>query len=512
MIYEYNKFIEIIEKYDPRDLLNLIILIQSSYCKNDIKKDEYEGIKNLFAKIISFSSSFGKEHINYYDAKLCNSILNIMLSFLTKKYNNDCDDLNKLVCEGKLSQKQMMYEIGCPKTYARIFVETIKAKLIPFENILVNKFQLRLDDLVASLEKMLKYLLKAFSIDDIFAYRIMDITDFFNKHFLDSLLSANEKIDNIENVNAFSKSVCMPIVKIDNRFYLLSVEVFIDNFYLSIHRFIVNNLTKEEKDNLFALKGENFNNICADLFYNKFCFLNAYKNFNYSRGEIDLIVEDSDALFIIECKSRNYTDKVSSKSNAYIKANESNLDFASSQLNRFLSEFESKGTISLHKNNTSLKLIRTKYNYIIPIVLNIANLAEVNVDYSNRDKSMLFFSYDDLQIMADIIEDKKYLFIDFCNQLLENAKKETFVDDCIDMFAFYCQCKNLSMLFNENTNVIIYQLGNDYFQNYFSYATDKNPIFEFDNDISSFNHHCSSFKEMIENYHKLHWKELSDLK
>ena len=61
--------------------------------------------KNLFAKIISFSSSFGKEHINYYDEELCNSILNIMLSFLTKKYNNDCDDLNKLVCEGKLSQK-----------------------------------------------------------------------------------------------------------------------------------------------------------------------------------------------------------------------------------------------------------------------------------------------------------------------------------------------------------------------------------------------------------------------
>lgn len=338
MIDEYNKFIEIIKKYDHRDLLNLIILIQPSYCKNDIEKDEFEGIKNLFAKIISFSS-FGKEHINYYDEELCNSILNIMLSFLTKKYNNDFDDLNKLVCEGKLSQKQMMYEIGCPKTYARIFVETIKGKLIPFESILLNKFQLRLDDLIASLEKMLKYLLKAFSIDDIFAYRIMDITNFFNKRFLDSLLSVNEKINNIENVNAFSKSVCIPIVKIDNRFYLLSAEVFIDNFYLSIHRFFARNSTKEEKDKLFALKGKNFNNICADLFYNKFRFLNVYKNFNYSIGEIDLIVEDSDSLFIIECKSRNYTDKVSSKSNAYIKANENNLDFASSQLNRFLSEF-----------------------------------------------------------------------------------------------------------------------------------------------------------------------------
>lgn len=43
-----------------------------------------------------------------------------MLSFLTQKYNSDCDDLNMLVCEGKLGQKQMMYEIGCPKTYARI--------------------------------------------------------------------------------------------------------------------------------------------------------------------------------------------------------------------------------------------------------------------------------------------------------------------------------------------------------------------------------------------------------
>lgn len=120
MVDEHNKFIKIIEKYDPRDLLNLIILIQPSYCKNDIGKDEYEGVKNLFAKIISFSSSFRKEYINYYDEKLCNSILNIMLSFLTQKYNSDCDDLNMLVCEGKLGQKQMMYEIGCPKTYARI--------------------------------------------------------------------------------------------------------------------------------------------------------------------------------------------------------------------------------------------------------------------------------------------------------------------------------------------------------------------------------------------------------
>ena len=383
--------------------------------------------------------------------------------------------------------------------------------MIPFENKLLDNFQLKINDSATSLEKIFKFLLKDFLIDDIFAYCIIDITDFFKTSFLDSLVSENEKISNIENVNSFSKSVCMPIVKIENRFYLLSAEVFIDNFYLSIHRFIVNNSTKE-KNKLFALKGENFNDICADLLYKKFKFLNVYKNVNYSLGEIDVIVDDSDVLFVIECKSRNYTDKVSSKSNAYIKANESNLDFASSQLKRFLSEFESKGSISLHKNNMSLEFIRTNYNYIIPIVLNIANLAEINADYSNRDKSMLFFLYDDLQIMADVVEDKKHLFIDFCNQLLKNAKKETLVDDCIDMFAFYCQCKNLSILFNENTNVIIYQLGNDYFQKYFSYATNKNPIFKFDNDISSFNHHYSSFKEMIDNYHKLHLKELSDLK
>ena len=87
------------------------------------------------------------------------------------------------------------------------------------------------------------------------------------------------------------------------------------------------------------------------------------------------------------------------------------------------------------------------------------------------------------------------------------------VDDIIDMFAFYCQCKNLSILFEEKLNVIVYKLGNDYFQDYFSYKNDINPIELFDNDINSFQvDEKMMYENIIEKYHSTYWKIINDFK
>ena len=167
-------------------------------------------------------------------------------------------------------------------------------------------------------------------------------------------------------------------------------------------------------------------------------------------------------LFVVECKARNYTDKVSGISNSFVKANDSNLDHASNQIHRFLDSLKKKKHILLRKNSDIVNVKIDNYSIIIPLVINIDNLAELNADF--------------------------------------------------DMFAFYCQCKNLGILFDEKTNVIIYKLGNDYFQDYFAYRTNIKPIKSFDNDVATFKPIKEfQYRVLIDKYHKKHWKTIADI-
>lgn len=506
-------FCKIIQKYNPVDIFSLLILCGQSNV-GDIEEEDFEGAINLFAKIISQSKSMIKtKQIDFFNESHTNKLANVIISYLLKKYNKDREELQKLEDEGKITRNQHLYEMASPKTYSRIFVDGIETKLRPFNEILSQKYQIDATCIKISCEKIYRNAIKQHTLFDVLNHSITEISTLFPQEFLDDLININERNEEILNINSFSKKVSIPIIKVNSSYHILSFEQFIDNFYQAVHRLCINEMSKKQKDSLSNLKGQNFNDACEEIFKNEFSFENVYSNFKYSAtkeyGEIDLVIFDKDTLIVVECKSRNYTDKISGISVAFEKANRSNLDSASSQIQRFLEILNEKGRIRLHKGAKTIDIDKSKYNFIIPLVINLANLAELNTDYFVRNKKTLFISYDDLKIISSVLQYRKTLFVDFCFQFLSTINPESMSDDIIDVFAFYCQKKNLSLLQKENCNVIIYQIGNDYFQDYFSYNSEINPINLFDNDISTFNDaEFLNYKEAILNYHKTGWEDI----
>lgn len=495
-------FLDTICKYDIRDLFVLLIVCSHVFNDDDIKMETYEGVKNLFSKIISFYNFSSKgDRIDFYDEAKCNDICDTLMQYLLKKYGIDHDELSRLASQNKISQKQFYYELSSPKTYPRTFIETLLFKFKPFENFLNENYGLSLVQLQEYSTKILKLQLSPFDYFEVLGNKPTNITGYLPNQFLDDLISVNEKSCDLYSINAFSKKVCCPIIKIKNEYHMLSGEVFIDNFYKCLHRLYSKRLSKEEKDIFSNQKGKIFNDSCEALFNN--CgFENVYSNFLYDKGEIDLLIDEKDVLIVVECKSRNYTDKISGLSESFVKANDSNLDSASGQVHRFLDCLKSKKCVSLKKDDKKIRIDINKYEYIIPLVINIDNLAEVNADFSQRDRDTLFISFDDLMIIMDIIEKRKWLLVDLFNQILIADKTNMPSDDIIDIFAFYCVNKDISALFSKEASTIIYKLGNDYFQDYFSYKKDKNPIKLFKNNIATYQpSENKTYKEIISEYH-----------
>ena len=505
-------FIDLISTYDTRDLMSLLIICSMQYLESDSDKDAYEGAKNLFSKIIThYEYKTQSRRVDFYNEKECNEICNTMMNFLLGKYWSDYNNLSNLVEKGTISEKQFLYELSSPKTYPKTFIDSLPTKIKTFENFLFERYKLDVNQIQKSCEKMIGFMLNDFTGTDVIAHKTTLINGFFPADFLDDLISVNEKSLEISDINSFDKFVCFPVVKIDDEYHMLSVEIYIDNFYKCIHRLCYKCSSQTEKDLYSNLKGRLFNDACEALLKD-FGFGDVYSNYCYSGGEIDLLVKDNDVLFVIECKARNYTNKVSGISNSFIKANDSNLDHASNQIHRFLDTLKSKKQIALKKDSDIVSVNFDEFSIIIPLVINIDNLAELNADFENRNNDTVYISFDDLLIINEVIKNRKWLLVDFFNQILEIKNKDVASDDIIDMFAFYCQYKNLSILFDDKTNVIIYKLGNDYFQDYFSYKTNLNPICLFDNDVATFEAIGeTNFKSTIDKYHKRYWKILDEL-
>lgn len=505
-------FCKIIQKYNPVDLYALLVFYKPN-TTNDFENDVYDGSINLFAKIISLSNlRIRTKKINFYNDAHCKKLFLIMWTFLSKKYQSDLKELRKCVEEDIITCNQFSFELASPKTYPRIFAENIEAKLMPFNNILKQRYNIDSHFISQACESICKNAIKYCSKDDIISHSCTNIIKCFPSDFLDDLISVNEKSNEPLAINSFSKTVCIPIVKTNGEYNIISFDVFIDNFYIAVHRLCLLHMNKTEKDRLSNIKGQNFNDYCKDVFENVFLFDNVYSNFKYSKnennGEIDLLISNKDVLLVIECKARNYTDKISGLHSSFTKANESNLDFSSFQIRKFLNLLDKNNEVSIFNGEERFQIIKSKYNYIIPIVINLANLAELNSDYSKRDIETLFISYDDLKIISDIIQKRKWLFIDFVLQFLDIAKHNSMIDDIIDAFAFYCCHKNLSILRQDKMAVCIYQLGNGFFQKYFTYYHDINPISIFENDIKVFDGNLyTTYKEMISAYHKTYWME-----
>ena len=70
----------------------------------------------------------------------------------------------------------------------------------------------------------------------------------------------------------------------------------------------------------------------------------------------------------------------------------------------------------------------------------------------------------------------------------------------------------MEILYQENLNVVINELGNDYFEPYFSFSTERNPIFSFDTDIASFSMLPSeTYHKCITRYHQNHWETIASI-
>ncbi len=506
-------FLGAISYYENSSLNALVLLLQKEFENHIYDKEAYIGAKRLFSKICcTYKHPNSGHRIDFHNENECVLVANSLMPFLLNKYQDDYVALREYFEKGKITEKQFHYELAFSKTYARVFVNNLSDRLAPFHEFLL-KYETSENDLSRGLKQLFRTLIQPKTIKQITSVSTIDICSFLPSKLIDALVYGNEMTDSLQSISAFSKEPYFPVCHENGLFRLLSAEELLDYFYKTLHRLFMKNANQAERDALMREKGINFNRMCANLFRNGFGFKNVYENMEYSGGEIDLLVVDKDCLFIIECKSRNYTDKLSGSSESYVKANQSNLEHAFEQINRFLQLLKANHHVMLkNKANNRTRVDIADFHYIIPLVINIDNMAELNADYDSRNKNCAYISYDDLSIVSNVINKRKWLLVDFLHQLISNAKADAGADDIIDMFAFYCQCKNLSLLFQDETNVVVNELGNDYFEAYFSFKTERNPIESFDSDIARFETlETESFLECITRYHEKHWATAESL-
>lgn len=507
-----SNFLSTLSYYDKASLNALLILTQKLF-EEDGEKEEYVGIKRLFARICcTFRHPSGVHELDFRNENEVGLIVNSLIPFLFERYQAGMKSLASYVESGDITTNQFLYELAFPKTYARVFIENISDKLAPFHESLL-KYGTTETAIAEGLGRMFEHLITPKSKGDIISPENSNIGTYIEPTFVKELIDANEQTEDLESISAFSKEVFFPVCRTHDLFYLLSPETLIDQFYKCVHRFFMKRSCQPERDSLMKAKGQNFNHMCANLFRFGFGFNGVYENVTYPGGEIDVLVLEKDCLFIIECKSRNYTDKLSGPSQSYINANQSNLDHAFHQINHCL-EYLNNGHLICISNGGSpnRRLGIADYHYVIPLVINLDNLAELNADYASRQTGCVYTSYDDLTIIRDVINRRKWLLVDFMSQILAYSNRDSAADDIIDMFAFYCQCKNMEILYQENLNVVINELGNDYFEPYFSFSTERNPIFSFDTDIASFSMLPSeTYHKCITRYHQNHWETIASI-
>lgn len=503
-------FLKMISYYESSSLNALILLMQGEHFDGICKEEAFLGARRLFARIESTLNHSSKgQRIDFTNESECEFVANLLMPFLLSKYQNDYEALNKYAETGAITKKQFNYELAFLKTYPRVFVKNICNRLTPFHELLLE-YGTSENDLSVGLERLYRFLSRPMTFEQVVSTTEADIGRFLPPKLLDALVSANEMTDSPDSINAFSKKPYFPVVRENGAFHLLSAEELLDNFYKSLHRLFMKTSNQAERDALMREKGVNFNRMCANLFRFGLGFDSVYENMEYPDGEIDLMVFEKDCFFVIECKSRNYTDKISGPSTSFQKANQSNLDHASAQIDRFLKSFKKYGHARLTcKDGHTLQLHASDFKFVIPLVINLDNLAELNADYNSRNQHCAYVSYDDLTIIQLTIEKRKWLLVDFFDQLISDAKSDAAADDIIDMFAFYCQCKNLSILYQDKLRVMITELGNDYFRPYFSFSSETNPIKGFGTDVGTFEMIPNeSFQQCITRYHEKYWKTI----
>ena len=177
-------FIKLISTYDIRDLMALLIMCSTQYFNSDSDKDSYEGVKNLFSKIIThYKYKLQNKHVDFYNEKECNKICNTMLNFLFEKYWSDHDNLSKLVKQGTISEKQFHYELSSPKTYPMTFIDSLPTKIKTFEDFLLERYKLDANQIQKSCEKLIRFMLNDFTGMDIITHKATLINGFFFYRF-----------------------------------------------------------------------------------------------------------------------------------------------------------------------------------------------------------------------------------------------------------------------------------------------------------------------------------------
>ena len=506
-------FLRTIEHYDKSSLKTFLILMQTEFEENVGDKEAYMGAKRLFARICCTFNYLSKNHrIDFSNEHENALVANSLMPFLLNKYWDDYLTLQECVENGTITEKQFHYELAFSKTYPRVFVKNLADRLVPFHEYL-SKYETSEKEISSGLEELFRFIIKPMGFNRIVSESNVDLKQFLPQKLLYALVNANEKTDSLLSINAFSKEPYFPVCEENGSFYLISPEELLDYCYKSIHRLFMKNSSLDERSALMLEKGANFNRMCANLFKCDFGFESVYENMQYVSGEVDLIVIEKDCLIIIECKSRNYTDKVSGLSESFVKANQSNLDHAFDQINRFIKHLNAAEHATLKdKAGAGVRLNAKDFKYIIPLVINLDNLAEINADYDSRHHNCAYVSYDDLTIIQNTIGKRKWLLVDFLQQLITNANANTMADDIVDMFAFYCQYKNLGILYQDEINICINELGNDYYRDYFSFSHENNPINTFDTDVATFRMHTTeSFAQCINRYHESHWQTIESL-
>lgn len=241
-----------------------------------------------------------------------------------------------------------------------------------------------------------------------------------------------------------------PLLKVNDAYYCFDYYNFVDNFYRTIYKAIINKDKKyaqiwqtKQKEVTENKVGEIFKRIFPDakIFRDNYYFVNGDKS---CRSENDIIVLFDDIMFVIEVKAGNYTpDNPFVNFSSHRKTIVDLIEKPDEQCIAVLSYLEKYKQIYNEKNDVKCLIDVTKFNKIYCLSVTLENFNEISsviekFENINFTKGNFLISIDDLNIYADYFENYPYLFLDYLTFRSKGTNyKKLYVNDELDYLGLY---------------------------------------------------------------------------
>lgn len=407
--------------------------IQTYVRKYEVVKDELGELTEEEKEYIIHSNCFkdwnGKRY-DIFEVQHHKDLLNPLAEEFKETYNFEIAMLYK----GIENIKYRFYiEFADNVNNLKDYIKTNKLKLMKNGTIKLPKNVLKKEEI--NIENKIKGFHK-----NIFGLELLDLqkittwtTEFLNI-FTNNIGDYKEFAKNItiENWNKLINKInYKPLIKIDNKYYILLHQSFYDNMDRSIMKGICDKLSSNQQE-IRARFARNAEKVVAGYLKNILSSSDIYiKNFYNNNFENDILISYDDNIFIIEVKSGNFTPELASSDfESHKEALNNLICTAQQQITNIEKYLKGNNSVEIYdSNNKKTRNKKEKINFgkdtnIFKIIVNVENFNDIQaradkVDLLKLDKNTLVFCLDDLRVYSEYFKNDACLFIQYLFQRMK---------------------------------------------------------------------------------------------